>query len=116
MLILGEELVLVATATDPELMRGSQVLQLGLNAAGLAELAARGQIQLASPYDLPGDKIATEMLDHSLLRQIRDQIISAGDYHPQRIIRGLRAPTVHTYLERLREDGILDWDAPKNPK
>jgi hypothetical protein len=119
MLTLGEELVLVALDADKGVLRGSAPLQIGLNAAGMADLAARGWLTLRQAggpprvtvvyYGDPG--VSEQPLLADLLLQARDW---KGDLHPERCLRNWVSPSLYSHLKSLRERGILEWDKPKN--
>ncbi|MFL6115366.1 MAG: GPP34 family phosphoprotein [Catenulispora sp.] len=122
MLTLGEELILVALDTDKGVIRGSQTMQFGLNAAGLADLLAGELITLRQPNGSSGVTLVADAdrrhIDDPLLAAVRKQVQSMreGDRHPDRCVRNWLEPSLHVYLKALRNRGVVDWDKPTQPK
>lgn len=113
---------MVALDGDKGVIRGSAAMQVGLNAAGMAELLAAGWLTLHQPGGPPrvtvtedGDPLIAE---HKLLAQVLRQArgMPPGDRHPERCLRNWASPSLHAYLGSLRKRDILTWDKPKVEK
>lgn len=120
MLLLGEELLLVAFDEDKGVLRGTQTLKVGLNAAGLAELAASGWLLLRKPGGGPGltvleggdPEVARHRLMAEMLRQIQE--LRPSERHPETYLKNRRLFSLYSHLETMRKNGIIAWDKPKN--
>lgn len=101
---MGEDLILLAL--DPG--NGGDLVALGhvvvTRTDGSLGITPAGDG--AGPVDEPA-------LDR-LLTRIR--AAAPADLHAVRCIREWHEPSMHAYLDRLRERGIVDWDKPKQPK
>lgn len=121
-LTLGEQLLLVALDADKGVIRESAALQVGLNAAGMAELLAAGWLGLHQPGGPPRVTVAEDgdplITDHKLLTQVLRQARATpeGDRHPERCLRNWTSPSLHGYLDWLRKRDIITWDKPKVDK
>jgi hypothetical protein len=119
-LTLGEELLLVALDADKGVLRGSAAMQIGPNAAGMAELLAAGWIRLRQEDGTPGvvvvsggePRVAEDELMSEVLYQARN--MRAGDRHPERGLKNWPSPSLFPYFDSLRKRGVLTWDKPKN--
>ena len=120
MLTLGEELLLVALDADKGVIRRSAAMQFALNAAGMAELAAAGRLQLRRADGSPGVTITAGGDEHTGEQPLLDEVLlqarqtREGQRHPERCLRNWVAPSLFAYLKSLRDQEILTWDKPKN--
>ena len=119
MLTLGEELLLVALDAEKGVVRGSPVMQIGLNAAGLAELVSAGWLQLRQADGTPGVTVAREDDARSSEQPLLDKVLfqaqqtQKGDRHPERCLKNWVSPSLFAYLKSLREREVLTWDRPQ---
>lgn len=119
MLTLGEELLLVALDAEKGVVRGSALIQIGLNAAGLAESVSAGWLHLRQPDGSPGVTVARDddgrSSDQPLLDEVLFQARQAqkGDRHPERCLKNWVSPSLFAYLKSLREREVLMWDRPQ---
>jgi|GEM_PF-6550030 len=119
MLTLGEELLLVALDAEKGVVRGSAVIQIGLNAAGLAELVSAGWLQLRQADGSPGVTVATDVDVRSSEQPLLEEVLfqarqtQKGDRHPERCLKNWVSPSLFAYLKSLREREILTWDRPQ---
>ena len=119
-LTLGEELLLVALDPDKGLLAGSAAMQVGLNAAALAELAEAGCVRLRLPNGAPGVTVVAgaeaSIAGRPLLTEALEQARSMreGDRHPERAVKNWVAPSLLACLSSLRDHQILAWDRPTN--
>ncbi|MEZ0114075.1 hypothetical protein ABH920_008109 [Catenulispora sp. EB89] len=120
MLTLGEELLLVALDAEKGVVRGSAAMQFALNAAGMAELAAAGRLQLRRADGSPGVTVTAgsdadigeqPLLEVVLLQARQTQ---EGRRHPEQCVRNWVSPSLFSYLKSLREREVLTWDRPKS--
>ncbi|WP_194895097.1 GOLPH3/VPS74 family protein [Catenulispora pinisilvae] len=120
MLTLGEELLLVALDADKGVLRGSAAIQVGLNAAGIAELLAQGRLQLRQADGSPGvtvvERGTSDFDEEPLLEQVLLEVrqTQKGDRHPERCLKNWRSPSLFAYLKSLRGREVLTWDRPQN--
>lgn len=118
MLILGDELLLLALDAYHDVQWNAPRMRAGLNVAGLAELTASGWLQLRQADGRPGLTVTEggdpEVLRHralaAMLRQIRD--LRPAERHPEIYLKNWALLTLNTFLDVLRENGTIDWDKP----
>jgi hypothetical protein len=117
-LILGDELLLLALDAKQDLQWISQRMRVGLNVAGLAELTASGWLLLRQPDGRPGLTLTEggdpEVLRHRalamMLRQIRE--LRPAERHPEIYLKNWAVLSLHTFLKALRDSGSISWDKP----
>lgn len=118
MLTLGEELLLVALDAEKGVVRASALMQIGLNAAGLAESVAAGWLRLRQADGSPGVTIVGDGdgpgSEQPLLTEVLFQArqTQKGDRHPERCLKNWVSPSLFAYLKSLREREVLTWDRP----
>jgi hypothetical protein len=119
MLTLGEELLLVALDAEKGVVRRSAFIQIGLNAAGMAQLVSAGRLQLRQADGSPGVTVVSDDHGRSPEQPLLDEVLfqarqtQKGDRHPERCLKNWVSPSLFAYLKSLREREVLMWDRPQ---
>lgn len=121
MLTQGEQLVLLALDAKPGVIRSSKILRYGLNAAALSELLHRELITLRQPDGSWGvtpvgeaEPIQEDPVLEAVWKTVERSTGKGGRPHPDACVSHWLDPTLHFYLQALKERGAICWDKPLN--